>query len=211
MPALDELREKIGRCSSSRKMDISNGGEVHAVTFQPLATRQNQDRLVVHEFQIHGQAWLLLAVCDGEFFAPSPSYMHLESRPIAVGHGGASTARYTASHLPSRISTYISRIVASGLRGRRDRRTMLRKASMISSELRRCVKDFDRELGHVVQTICPEPAQLSGEQACGLVQEYPDALWRAYAGTTLAAAVVNLDNRIMWTINVGDSTIGEWC
>ena len=31
MPALDELREKIGRCSSSRKMDISNGGEVHAV------------------------------------------------------------------------------------------------------------------------------------------------------------------------------------
>ena len=128
----------------------------------------------------------------------------------AAGHGGASTARYTATHFPSRIHSTINRVVATILRGRLDRQTFMRKAGVISLELKRCITDFDNELAHVVQTVCPDPTVLSEAQAYGLVMEYPDALWRAYAGTTLAAAVINLDHRLMWALNVGDSTVGTY-
>ncbi len=38
----------------------------HTVTFQPLLTRQSEDRLVTECWEIQGQKWLFLAVCDGE-------------------------------------------------------------------------------------------------------------------------------------------------
>ena len=40
---------------------------VHTVTFQPLLSRVNQDRVVTESWDISGQTWLFLAVCDGEF------------------------------------------------------------------------------------------------------------------------------------------------
>ena len=112
------------------------------------------------------------------------------------------------SHLPSRIRSTLEHVVDTHLGGRSDREAVYKKADFISSELARCIKHFDRELGYVVQTICPAPSQLSAKQARRVVWEYPDALQRAYTGTTLAAAVVSLRHRLMWTMNVGDSTVG---
>ncbi|KAI0749460.1 protein serine/threonine phosphatase 2C [Daedaleopsis nitida] len=187
MTTFDAVRAKLAQRYSNKKLDAELGAQVHAVTFQPLATRKNQDRLVVRELRVHDQAWLFLAVCDG--------------------HGGATTARYTASHLPSRIRATLKHVVGVELHGSPDRETLLEKADFISSELKRCIKDFDSEIGHVVETICPEPGRLSASEACSVVREYPDVLARACAGTTLAAALVNIRHKLMWTMNVGDSTV----
>jgi pyruvate dehydrogenase phosphatase len=40
---------------------------VHTVTFQLLKSRVNQDRVVTEKWDIGGQTWLFLAVCDGKF------------------------------------------------------------------------------------------------------------------------------------------------
>lgn len=103
----------------------------------------------------------------------------------------------------------LEHLAGTDLQGQLDRKHLSENADFISSELRRCVNDFDRELGHVVETICPNPTQLTQKQACSIVKEYPDALARACSGTTLAAALVNLTHRLMWAINVGDSTVGK--
>ena len=42
------------------------------------------------------------------------------------------------------------------LQGQITREHVLEKADFISSELGRCIQDFDRELGHVIETICHE-------------------------------------------------------
>ena len=89
-----------------------------------------------------------------------------------------------------------------------DRANLLRKAFAISLELKRCVRDFDAELGDVIRTLCPDPSALSEEGARDIVLEYSDVLWRACAGTTLAAALVNLEHQLVWALNVGNSTVG---
>ena len=96
------------------------------------------------------------------------------------------------------------------LHGQLDRNSAHAKAGLVSSELRRCINDFDNEMGRVVETICPCPQKLAEKAACSLVREYPDTLARACAGTTLAAALVNLTHRFMWAVNVGDSTVGQY-
>jgi pyruvate dehydrogenase phosphatase len=40
---------------------------VHAVSFQPMLSRVNEDRVVTENWDIGGQTWLFLAVCDGQF------------------------------------------------------------------------------------------------------------------------------------------------
>lgn len=207
MPSAD-LRSRLAQFYSAKTVDTGLGAEVHTVTFQPLRRRSNQDRLVMHQLNIRGQEWLFLAVCDGKrpVILPIP----LTDRGLCVkGHGGAATARYTASHPPSRIRAALEHLMDTDLDGRLDRKNVFEKADFISSEFGRCIRDFDRELGHVVETICPGPSNISASQARRIVWEYPDALHRACAGTTLAAAVVNLRHRFLWTMNVGDSTVGQ--
>ena len=162
----------------------------------------------MHQLSIREQEWLFLAVCDGEQSATFLTRAADRGLPVK-GHGGAATARYTASHLPSRIRAALERLIDTDLQGRLDRQNVFEKADVVSSELGRCIRDFDRELGHVVETICPGPSNISARQARRIVWEYPDALHRACAGTTLAAAVINLQHRFLWTMNVGDSTVGQ--
>ena len=145
------------------------------------------------------------------FLEPPSSQIVVPRFASFPGQGGASTARYIASHLPSRICATLDRVLSSVLYGRTDRQSMLRKSGLISLELRRCIEELDNELGHVVQTVCPDPAHLSEAEADKIVAEYGDVLWRACAGTTLAAALVCLDHKLMWTFNVGNSTVGQSC
>jgi hypothetical protein len=63
MATLEEVRRKLtGMCMGTK---LEEEG-VHAVTFQPMPSKVNQDRLVTEQWNIDGQTWLFLAVCDGE-------------------------------------------------------------------------------------------------------------------------------------------------
>ena len=64
METLEQLRRKLlGLCIGTK---LEEEG-VHAVTFQPLLSKINEDRVVTKSWDINGQRWLFLAVCDGEF------------------------------------------------------------------------------------------------------------------------------------------------
>lgn len=72
MATFEEVRARLARRCSSKKLDL--GAEVHAVTFQPLASRSNEDRLVVQEIPVSGQKWLLMVVCDGASSLPDHGF-----------------------------------------------------------------------------------------------------------------------------------------
>jgi pyruvate dehydrogenase phosphatase len=64
METLEQLRRKLlGLCIGTK---LEEEG-VHTVTFQPLHSKINEDRVVTKSWDIDGQRWLFLAVCDGEF------------------------------------------------------------------------------------------------------------------------------------------------
>lgn len=52
------------RLANAYKASSSRPG-ISAVSFQPLLTRPNQDRVATLSWSIGGQRWLFLAVCDG--------------------------------------------------------------------------------------------------------------------------------------------------
>jgi pyruvate dehydrogenase phosphatase len=76
MENLEQVRSKfVGLCVGTK---LEEAG-VYAVTYQPLKSRVNQDRVVTEKWDIGGQSWLFLAVCDGELFLQdSPSYEVME-------------------------------------------------------------------------------------------------------------------------------------
>jgi hypothetical protein len=64
METLEQLRSKLMNLCIETKLEEEG---VHTVSFQPLKSRINQDRLVTERWDIGGQTWLFLAVCDGKF------------------------------------------------------------------------------------------------------------------------------------------------
>ena len=65
METLEQLRGKLVNLCIGMKLEEEG---VHTVSFQPLKSRINQDRVVTEKWDIGGQTWLFLAVCDGEFY-----------------------------------------------------------------------------------------------------------------------------------------------
>ncbi|KAI9000614.1 hypothetical protein BD414DRAFT_511300 [Trametes punicea] len=78
----------------------------------------------------------------------------------------------------------------------------------VKRQLHGAVRKFDDELGEAVKKICPTPETLSDEQSETLVRQHRETIQRASAGTTLVAAIFNVHNRCMWTVSIGDSTVG---
>ena len=70
--------------------------------------------------------------------------------------------------------------------------------------------NFDLSLAHAIRDICPNPSQITEEDARKLIQDNLEVVERAFQGTTLSMAIVNLDHHFMWAAGVGDSTIGEF-
>ena len=64
METLEQLRRKLVSLCIGTELEEAG---VHTVTFQPLLSRVNQDRVVTESWDISGQTWVFLAVCDGEF------------------------------------------------------------------------------------------------------------------------------------------------
>ncbi len=71
------------------------------------------------------------------------------------------------------------------------------------------IMKFDNDLGDAVRNICPRPEELTEQQARRLIAEHQEVLERAFHGTTMALALINVDQRFMWAAGVGDSTVGE--
>ncbi|KAI0034138.1 phosphatase 2C-like domain-containing protein, partial [Vararia minispora EC-137] len=151
---------------------------LQAVSFQPLLSKSNQDRVATLRWTLAGRPWLFLAVCDG--------------------HAGTATSDYTARKLPGRIHAALSALPPAALTD------PVRVAKLLQSE----VEAFDRHIGKVLRRLCPRPASLSRADADALIRGHEEVLQRANHGTTLAAALVNLDAKLMWAVGVGDSTVG---
>ncbi|KAI0368697.1 protein serine/threonine phosphatase 2C [Pilatotrama ljubarskyi] len=186
MSRLQEARDTFSRlCVSSRNESIG----VHTVTFQPLATCGNDDRLTAESWTIHGDRWIFLVVCDGHC-------------------GSHVTAEHTVNVLPDRLRAALDNFIEVQMHGATDREIMLSNAATISSLLEREVEEFDEDLGMTIKRICPDPNKLTEEESKALVQDHLDVIERAYCGCTLAAALVHVASQCLWTLNVGDSTVG---
>ncbi|KAL1949334.1 hypothetical protein VTO73DRAFT_8215 [Trametes versicolor] len=140
-------------------------------------------------WEIAGQKWILMVVCDGH----SGSYI---------------TADYTTASLPPRLHASLQDVLVNQLHGQIERETLLENAGLISSALSREVERFDDELGNALKEIFPHPEKLTKAQCYELLKAHYDVVQRAYRGCTLGAALINVTARCMWTLNVGDTTVG---
>lgn len=78
--------------------------------------------------------------------------------------------------------------------------------------LRTQIVDLDYSLMGAVKRVCPKPKYLSDqESATELIREHmgTGVFARAAQGSTLAMAIIALEDRFMWVAGVGNSTIGE--
>ncbi|KAI0360005.1 hypothetical protein OH77DRAFT_1394648, partial [Trametes cingulata] len=78
----------------------------------------------------------------------------------------------------------------------------------VNSLLKREIRKFDKSIGDALQQICPRPWELTEEEARLLIKELRDIVERAFSGTTVSLAIINLQSRFMWAVGVGDSSIG---
>lgn len=124
-----------------------------------------------------------------------------------VGHGGSATAEHTVAKLPKRIRHALLDLIRAhdGL----DRDNVAKASDSVIEMLEAETRTFDKSIGAAVKKLCPNPADLTETQARALVDEHLDVLQRAWCGTTLAAALINVTHRFMWATSVGDSTVGK--
>ncbi|KIM75627.1 hypothetical protein PILCRDRAFT_13408 [Piloderma croceum F 1598] len=185
METLEQFRCKLVSLCVGTKLDEG----VHTVTFQPLKARVNQDRVMTEKWNISGQTWLFLAVCDG--------------------HGGTETPKYTVQYLPGRIHAALQTLCSptDGLDPNVKEQFQESISALLSEEIER----FDREIGEAVTTLCKDPRKLMEAQARLLVEKHAETLSRAYHGTTLTFALINLTREGLWVAWVGDLTVSLSC
>ncbi|KAL7279103.1 hypothetical protein ACG7TL_006941 [Trametes sanguinea] len=181
---LEAARQRLIEAFQSTK---ASSPDVHAVTFQPLEPDCNADRMVTERWNIPGQRWLFLAVCDG--------------------HGGTCTSQYTIETLPGRLRTALERVVRKRFGGRIDRSNLDVAAAYVTSMFEVEIVKFDHTLKRAVRELCPDPREISKEKAEQLLWDHEDVFLRAFQGTTLVLALVNLDYHFMWAAGVGDSSV----
>ncbi|KAI0368696.1 protein serine/threonine phosphatase 2C [Pilatotrama ljubarskyi] len=160
---------------------------VQTVTFQPRDNAVNQDRVVAELWIIQGDRWLFLAVFDGRF--------------------GPVTVEYTANTLPTLLRRRLRTFLDHELQNKLDRTNIHQYEFSITALIKKEIEGFDQAIGEALQRICPKPEELTEEEARRLVEEHGDIVSRAFEGTTLAFALVNVEQRFMWAATVGDSTV----
>ncbi|KAL1949344.1 hypothetical protein VTO73DRAFT_8225 [Trametes versicolor] len=157
------------------------------VCFQPKDT-ECQDRVAVEQWDIAGDRWLFAAVFDGHF--------------------GSTTADYTGRMLPTRLRGRIYSLMLRQLHNKKlDRTNIHAVQAKFTAILKEQIEHFDREIGETLQQLCPTPEKLTEEQARHLIERHKEAIDCAFEGTTLALALVNVDQRFMWAAGLGDSTV----
>ena len=111
--------------------------------------------------------------------------------------------------LPTRVRTALHLLVQHHLQGKLDRRNN-GDGQLVSVMLREVIEKYDRSIGEAVKSVCRKPRRLTEEAVRTLIDEHLEILQRAYSGTTLSAVLVNISERLMWAVGVGDSTVGEY-
>ncbi|KAI0368705.1 protein serine/threonine phosphatase 2C [Pilatotrama ljubarskyi] len=177
-------RDRIGKAYIGSKSNIHN---VHTVTFQPKGIATTQDRVVVDRWEICGQYYLFLGVFDG--------------------HSGSRAAHYASEMLPTLIRRKLRTFINS-VGGKLDRDNIAQNEPKVTSLLKREVQKFDKSIGDALQQICPRPWELTEDEARRLIEEHSEVIERAFSGTTVALAIINLNERFMWAVGLGDSTVG---
>ena len=161
-PILDDVRNRLTEFYTSTALDPIG---VHAVTFQPLRSHLNEDRMVIEEWDIEGDKWLFLAVCDGTHtFSILVHFLECE----CLGHGGAATSEFTANTLPARIRNALCQLNQIEFGGLLDRGNV-DNGEKVSSMLRQEIPSFDRDIGKAVKKLCRKPGDLTEEQAKTLI------------------------------------------
>ena len=61
MATVETLRARLSAFYTAK---VISGA--HSVTFQPRLSKNIEDRVVTEEWDLLGQRWIFLAVCDGE-------------------------------------------------------------------------------------------------------------------------------------------------
>ncbi|KAL7279111.1 hypothetical protein ACG7TL_006949 [Trametes sanguinea] len=185
-----DARLKLLDPSRCRHSKLRRGNaEVHAVTFQPLGSKYNNDHLVTQSWEILGQQWLMLAVFDG--------------------YRGDATARYVARSLLGRIQERLREIIVDTFGGLLDRLNCDAAEPVVSSMLEEEVLACERRLVQSVSSICPENRNLTEDDARGLFQRHGEEITRAKCGTTISLALVAVEEHFMWAVNVGNSSVGD--
>ncbi|KAI0671487.1 protein serine/threonine phosphatase 2C [Trametes maxima] len=169
------------------KTNKSSRYKIDMVTFQPRGMNTSEDRISMEKWTLSNQEWLFLGVFDG--------------------HIGNATSDYTAKMLPAAIRRKLSSYIRS-VGGRLDRSNIAQHQSRIASLLHTEIEKFDKAIGASLQNICPRPQELDQEAALRLIEEHKDIVDRAFAGTTVAFALVNVKEHFLWAAGLGDSSVG---
>lgn len=53
-------------------------------------------------------------------------------------------------------------------------------------------------------------SELTERQALRLIDTHEEIIERAFQATSVALALINVDQHLMWTAGLGTSTVGEW-
>jgi pyruvate dehydrogenase phosphatase len=124
------------------------------------------------------------------------------------GHGGTETPEFTIQYLPGRIHAALQTLCSptDGLDTNFKEQFQESISALISEEIER----FDREIGEAVTILCKDPRKLTEAQARLLIEKHAETLSRAYHGTTLTVALINLTREGLWVAGVGDSTVCEY-
>ncbi|KAI0326613.1 protein serine/threonine phosphatase 2C [Cubamyces sp. BRFM 1775] len=187
---LDAARRRLVNAKICQAVETryKRGIHVHTVSFQPLGlAKHNHDRMVTQNWTILGQRWLLLALCDG-------NHGHL-------------VADYVTEELPGRIRQRLETLIKKSLGGFLDCVNVEEADPAVRSMLKEAVLELDEALANAVRDICPNPQDLTEDDARSLGCEHQDVLKRAVHGTTLTMALIAPDDRLMWALGVGNSTI----
>lgn len=211
MTSLEAARADFSSLCIGGNDSSTPGVGVSSATFQPVAARANEDNMTFKTWEIAGQKWILMVVCDGKHLQSSACVSKKSSEYwLSIGHSGSYiTADYTTASLPPRLHASLQDVLANQLHGQIECETLLENAGLISSALSREVERFDDELGNAIKEIFPHPEKLTKARCYELLKAHYDVVQRAYRGCTLGAALINVTARCMWTLNVGDTTAGK--
>ncbi|KAH8824506.1 phosphatase 2C-like domain-containing protein [Flagelloscypha sp. PMI_526] len=156
----------------------SEDGLVSSATFQPVTTRQNEDRLVFQKWEIDGRSWRFLAVMDGH-------------------GGGGIVSEHAVRTLPALIRKSLEECSTLNPSNVSD---ILRDSIQSFDE---SLFEVLRAL-----CPCPSsPESLSPEAADDIVNNNLYLMQRAMFGSTLTLALVDEDEKQLWAASLGDSTV----
>lgn len=189
------------------------GWSTHGATFKSPGAIENEDRMVFQMTNIRGQSWVLLAVCDGEsssLLAAIREIVWLTTPMTITGHSGSATANYVAQRLPKYLRGALKEVIENQLQGCVDRENLVANADVISKMLQAEIKKLDDDIGLAVRRLFTHADALTDAQALRLIDEHEEIIERAFQGTSVALALINVDLYLLWSAGLGNSTVGEW-